>query len=213
MNKQTEIIEYLWQIGWFKEFRSNKDVEKKILNEWGIVCSNIVPILKLKQFKKKIKKFDKGWREIRPSNIIGIKKDSESKEIEELLGDAFKKELEEFKIVSNKCPNCVAFLMRKIFEKLLFIVLSKSDKHEEIKKYKLERGILPPLSELISLSRKAEINNIHIISPKTLDKMEVSKFLGDISAHDYLTSVSFEDINQEITYWRIAIRELANNLN
>ena len=81
------------------------------------------------------------------------------------------------------------------------------------KKYKLERGILPPLSELISLSRKAEINNIHIISPKTLDKMEVSKFLGDISAHDYLTSVSFEDINQEITYWRIAIRELANNLN
>ena len=48
-------------------------------------------------------------------------------EIKKVLGEAYKKEMEELEHASVKCPNCTAFLLRKILEKLLFITISKSD--------------------------------------------------------------------------------------
>ncbi len=132
-------------------------------------------------------------------------------EIIKLLGKEFLVEMRELKIASQNCSNCTAFLMRKILEKLLFIILSKSDKYKKIKKYKEEHK-LPQLTDLINLAQSAEINKRHIIQPNTLRKIEPSKFFGDNAAHNYLTSVSFEDLKSEAPYWRMAIKELAKNI-
>ncbi len=212
MENQNEVVDYLWQIGWFKKVRKPKGIQEKI-QTFGIYSENITPTLKLKKFKKKIKRFKDGWKEIRAANIKGIKKTSEFEEISSCLGDSFKKEMQELKIVMNNCSNCTAFLMRKILEKLLFIVISKSDRKEDIKKLKEKEERLPNLTKLLNLSKNAEINNMHIISPKNINNLEGSKFLGDVASHDYLTDVSFEDIKQEISVWRISIKELSKNLS
>lgn len=211
MKNQNEAVDYFWQTGWFEKFRKPKEIRDKIEKDWGIYVENIIPTLKLAKFKKKIKKFPKGWKQIRTPKEKGIKKESNFKEIKECLGDSFKKEMNEFEVVSNMCPNCTAFLMRKILDKLLFIVLSKSDKHEKIKEFK-ENYQLPQLSELINMVSSAEIDHKHVISPKTLQRIKGAKFLGDNAAHNYLASVSFEDITFEISYWRTAIKELSSFL-
>ena len=154
----------------------------------------------------------KGWKQIRGPTEYGLKKETNLEEISECLGDAFKKEVEELKLVSSKCPNSTAFLMRKILEKLLFISISKSNNKEKITRLREEQFRLPNLSELLNLAKSAEINNKHIIAPKNIDKIDGSKFLGATSAHDYLTSVSFEDIQNEISIWRISIKQLCSSI-
>jgi len=213
MEKVSDVIDYLWKIGWFKEFRSPKEIKDKIYEESEIYVENITPILKLKRFNKKIKRFSKGWRQIRPPKEKGIKKKSNLKEIKDLLGSTFEKEMNELEIVSVYCPNCMAFLMRKILEKLLFITISKSNNKNKIKKIKQTQKRLPNLTELLRISSSSEIDDKHILAPKNIDKLEGSKFLGDTAAHDYLTNVSFEDINNEISVWRVSIKQLSESLN
>jgi hypothetical protein len=212
MVNQSEAVEYLWKIGWFKDFKSPKEIKDKIENEFEIYSSNIIPILKLRKLKKKIKKFPKGWKQITSSKEKGIKKESSLEEIKSCLGKDFKKEMNELDYVSSTCPNCTAFLMRKILEKLLFIIISKSNKKNNIDKIKASEDRLSNLTELLNIAKLSEINNKHIIPPKNIEKLSGSKFLGDVSAHDYLTSISFEDIQNEISIWRISIKELSSNL-
>ena len=116
MDKKTDILYYLWQIGWFKEYRSPKEISEKINEDFGIYCPNITPILKLKKFKKILKRFKQGWKEIKSANPKGIKKDQSFNEIKEAIGDAFQKEMEELEVVFNTCSNSTAFLLRKIRE-------------------------------------------------------------------------------------------------
>ena len=115
MNNQSDAVDYLWHIWHFKDFRSSKEISDRILADFGLYCSNIATVLAQKRFKKKIRRLDKGWREIRPAVQVAItKKEMEFEEIKEVLGDVFKKEMEELEHASLKCPNCVAFLLRKI---------------------------------------------------------------------------------------------------
>lgn len=213
MENQSEAVDYLWQIEWFSDYRKPKEIEDKIYEDFGIYVVNITPTLKLKRFNRRIKNFPKkGWKQIRAPKEKGVKKESNFKEIKEGLGSAFEKEMDELEIVSSSCSNSTAFLMRKILEKLLFIIISKSNKKLEIDSIKNTEDRLPNLTELLNISKTAEINNQHILSPTNIRKLGGSKFLGDISAHDYLTSVSFEDIQNEISIWRISIKELYSNL-
>ena len=213
MKNQNEAVEYLWKIEWFKEFRKPKEIEDKIEKDFGIYVENVIPTLKLKKFNKKIKYFPKkGWKQIRAPIEKGIKKESNLEEIRGCLGDAFKQEMGELVLVSNSCPNSTAFLMRKILEKLLYIIISKSDNKQKIIELRKNQDRLPNLSELINLAKSAEIDDKYIIAPKNINKIEGSKFLGDTSAHDYLTNVSFEDIKNELTFWRITIKQLCSNL-
>ena len=107
-------------------------------------------------------------------------------------------------------------------KKLLFIVLSKSSNQAKIKNYKIENRKLPNMSELINLARDAEISNIHIISPKTLSKIEASKFqyvsggawhdVGLATVNNIWYHVSIEWENQATDIWDININGLINVL-
>ncbi|GEM_PF-3292039 len=213
VKNQNEAINYLWQTGWFNRFRKPKEIKDKIEGDFGLYVANIIPTLKLKKFQKKIKNFkNKGWKQIRAAKEMGVKKESNLEEIKASLGNAFIREMEELELISATCPSSTAFMMRKILEKLLFITISKSNKKQDITDIRTNKNRLPKLSELINIARVAEINNKHIIAPKNIEKIEGSKFLGDTSAHDYLTSVSFEDITNEISFWRISVKQLCSSM-
>jgi len=206
--KKGEIIDSFWESGYFEQYRKLKDIVLKTWKDYKIDAGNITMTLKSKSY---LKKFPQGWKQIRPSKKKIIIQTDELEEISFILGSSFEKELFELKIAFIHQPDCTAFLLRKILEKLLFIILSKSNKKQRIAESK-KKDKLPNLTELLNLAKSAEIENVHILSPKNIVKLHGSKFLGDVSAHDYLTNVSFEDIKQEISIWRISIKELAKNL-
>lgn len=142
-----------------------------------------------------------------------LAKTNEIDEIEKVLGNRFEKEILELKISLKYQPDCTAFLMRKILEKLLFIIISKSDCKNKIIDYKKNNhGKLPPLKDLLNWAQIAEINNIHIATPRNVRNIQGSKFLGDTAAHNYLVNVDFEDIKPEMPNWRILIKELSKSL-
>lgn len=207
--KKSEIIDSLWQEGYFETYRRPVDVSRKIWADHKIYAGKISVTL---MGKKYLGNNPQGWRQLYPPKKETITKTEEINEISKLLGQKFKKEIEELKIALKYQPNCTAFLMRKILEKLLFIIICKSNKKPEIDSIRSRQDRLPNLTELLNISKTAEINNQHILTPKNIKKLGGSKFLGDTSAHDYLTSVSFEDIQNEISIWRISIKELYSNL-
>lgn len=208
---QGDIVEQLWLEGYFIQNRQPTDISKEV-EKRGICPSNITMVLKSKRFKKKIKRFGKnGWKEIRSSNPKGIKKTRDFEELKEILGERFQQEFKELEINMLSCPNSTAFIMRKILEKLMFLSIVKSDFSKKIEEIKNKENRLPNFSELMKFAHQAKINNIHIISPSNYKKIEASKFLGDNSAHNYLSSISFEDIKNEITYWRMAIKDLGQS--
>jgi len=48
--------------------------------------------------------------------------------------------------------------------------------------------------------------------PKTAKELLGIKFLGDAAAHDYLADIEVKDINHQLSYWTIAIKELCARL-
>jgi hypothetical protein len=75
------------------------------------------------------------------------------------------------------------------------------------------KGTILGLNALITLCSTEQINNIPIFLPKTAKELLGMKFLGDSAAHDYLADIEVKDINHQLSYWTIAIKELINNLN
>ena len=208
--KKSEIIDLLWERGDFEDYRQVKDISKEMWKDFKVEAGNLTMTLKSKPY---LKKLVKGWRQIKPPARKSLAKTDEMEEIEQVLGSGFKIEVEELKIAFLHQPNSAAFLMRKIFEKLLFIIISKSNEKSKITDYKRQNnGELPQLSNLLNWAQTAEVNNIHIATPRNLRNIAGSKFFGDNAAHNYLISVSFEDLKPEIPQWRILIKELAKNL-
>jgi len=209
MTGATEKIDLFWEEGYFKIKRKTRDVSKK-LNKLGINPTNPADILKKRPYLRYKKGF---WVQKLPPKKEIITKTGDINEIEKILGQKFGREINELKIALKHQPNCTAFLMRKILEKLLFIIISKSDYKKNIDAYKKKnKGELPSLTNLLNWAQNAEIKNIHIATPNNVKKIQGSKFLGDTAAHNYLTTVGFEDIKPEMPGWRILIKELAGNL-
>jgi len=208
--KKSEIIDYFWSQGYFEEYRKPSELSKKMWNEYKIDAGNIIMTLKSKKY---LKNFPRGWKQIKPFQTKTISKTEDMVEIERLLGNKFEKEISELKIALIHQPNCGAFLMRKIMEKLLFIIITKSNYKIYIDNFKRDNeGELPSMKNLLNWAQTAEINNIHIATPRNLKNFQGSKFLGDTAAHNYLISVGAEDLKLEFSNWRILVKELASQL-
>jgi hypothetical protein len=73
-------------------------------------------------------------------------------------------------------------------------------------------GNLIGLQDMINLCSREKIKNIPILLPKTTKELGGIKFLGDSAAHDYLVNIEVSDINPQIPFWTIAIKELCEKL-
>jgi hypothetical protein len=132
-------------------------------------------------------------------------------ELTGLLAKNFKEELSDLRHNFGVSGTCTAFLIRKILEKLIFLVFSK---HGDGSKLLDSTGKLVGLQTMLTLATtlKAKGTGKPYLMQKTADLVAPIKFLGDTAAHNPLANVHMKVIEREMTYVITAYSELASFL-
>ena len=221
MTSVIELIKMLYSESFFSEWKSMKEVKLELENK-GFNFSDALIGMSLKNsVKKNILSKRKNSRKIEysqrapPEIKIKEKKVTEINEIlseitKKKLGERFQQDIKELNISFNyDCGNSAAFLLRKILEKTIFHVFSTNNKISLLKdKQKNFFG----LEKMIEVCSREKIKGINILLPKTAKQLLGIKFLGDSAAHDYLANVELIDINPQLSYWVMAIKQLISHL-
>jgi len=210
-------IERLWQEGYFKEGRLLKDVSARITEKWGHNFS-AVDISKALSGSQRLRRYGKrgNFRYIHKTSPISkkiatIEEELFSAELIAKLGKDFNKEVEDLHLNFGNSGTCTAFLLRKILEKLLYLVFAKNGIGSKIED-KTKPGHLVGLEKMVNIAAQEKIQNIPLLTPSTAHKINGIKFLGDISAHNPLVNVDMETIAPQMPYIITAYKELATRL-
>jgi hypothetical protein len=127
------------------------------------------------------------------------------------LGEPFDVEFRDLRLNFGKSGNCTAFLLRKILEKLIYIVFAKNDRETKLES-KTTAGRLVGLETMIEIAAREKIGGISFLSHKTAQEIRGVKFLGDASAHNPLTDVDTTTILPQLPFIITAYKELARLL-
>lgn len=143
--------------------------------------------------------------------ILAIEEELFSDGLIKKLKKYFNAELEDLRHNFSQSGNCTAFLLRKILEKLIYIIFSKH--HIETKlEDKTKPGGLVGLETMINLASSEKIRGIPFLTPKTAKEIKGIKFLGDTAVHNPLTNVDMTTIIPQMPYIITAYEELAKKL-
>lgn len=123
----------------------------------------------------------------------------------------FNVELKDLRHNFGQSGNCTAFLLRKILEKLIYIVFARNGIESKIEDKNSSRGLVG-LEKMLDIAAKEKINGMPILIPKTAQKVQGIKFLGDASAHNPLVSVDMETIVPQMPFIITVYKELAERL-
>ncbi len=218
MTSVSELIKMLYHERFFETERSLKDVREKLQSK-GFNFSNPLISLSLKNSGFLYKKGRKGIyqfiQKLPPQTKIKEKEVSELNKIfselmEKKLGKRFEQDVRELNIAfSYDCGNSAAFLLRKMLEKAIFFVFANNKKIDLLKD---KNNHLVGLETMINFAKIEKIKGTPILLPKTADKLLGMKFLGDSAAHDYLSNVEVADINHQLPFWTMAIKELSERI-
>jgi hypothetical protein len=127
------------------------------------------------------------------------------------LSKDFSDELDELRDNFGKNGLSTAFLLRKILEKLIIIVLGKNGKQHLLKsKHNVDRWL--GLSEMIDVAVQEKINGVSFLLPKTGQEIKGIKFLGDTAAHNPVATVDIKTIVPQMPYIITAYEELAKRI-
>jgi hypothetical protein len=125
------------------------------------------------------------------------------------LGREFEPDLGELRVVWGRCGSCMAFLCRKVIEKAIYIAFARQgmidklrDPQDSSRWIGLERMI-----DLASAERTS--SGTPFLMPKTAERLENAKFLGDVAAHDFLVNVDPKQVGLEVNVISIALDELS----
>jgi hypothetical protein len=124
----------------------------------------------------------------------------------------FSQELNELQSNYLKCGNCTAFLLRKILEKLIIIVMSRHGK-EKLLEDKVRPGGWVGLKDMIEIAARERLNGVPFLVPKTANEIKGIKFLGDTAAHNPLVGVDNRTILPQMPFIITAYEELAKRLS
>lgn len=127
------------------------------------------------------------------------------------LSAAFKIEIDELHDNFGKNGNSTAFLLRKILEKLLIIVMAKHGRQALLEK-KGQSGRWVGLEEMIDIAMGEKIGGVPILMSRTGKEVKGIKFLGDTAAHNPLADVDMKTIIPQMPYIITAYEELAKRL-
>jgi hypothetical protein len=117
-------------------------------------------------------------------------------------------ELAELQGVFGNHGNCTAFLLRKIFEKMLIITFAKNSK-EHLLEDPARPGGWKGLQEMIETAAREKHGGIPFLTGKTAKETKGVKFLGDTAAHNPKVGVAMETIVPQMPYIITAYEELA----
>ena len=130
-------------------------------------------------------------------------------DLEKKLGSEFHNELNDLKLVFGRSGTCTAFLLRKILEKCIFHTFVKINRVKMIEdKQSINKFV--SLKSMIDIASREKFKRKPLLNSKTAKKLEGIKFLGDNSAHNFLVNVEMEDINPQMPYILIALKELTS---
>ena len=145
------------------------------------------------------------------TKVLKIEEELFSSHLERKMKRSFRNELDELRFNFGTNPNCTAFLLRKILEKLIIIVISKHSKKALVEDPS-RPGRWIGLAEMIDVAAREKLLGIPFLVPRTAGELKGIKFLGDTSAHNPLASVSNETIIPQMPFIITAYEELAKRL-
>ncbi len=146
------------------------------------------------------------------SVVISKKNDPLDEPIKNIFGKKFNKEFEDLAFVyRGNSGTCSAFMLRKILEKAIFLALIKNGVRES--DLKDGSGKYLGLDALLQQAGTVRVRGLPILIPKTLSKIQGIKFLGDVSAHNYLVNVEMDDLKPQMPFIVIGLREIARSIS
>ncbi len=207
----------LWFKGFFREEHGLSAVAGQIKKEWG---HNFPPSELSKALAKAPFLTRKGKRlsfkyiqKISATNkkVESVREDLFSEELLQKLKKDFKEEIKDLNLNFGNSGTCTAFLLRKILEKLVYIVFARNNIEVKIED-KNSPGGLVGLEKMLNIASTEKIQGVPILTPKTAQKIQGIKFLGDASAHNPLVGVDMETIVPQMPFIITAYKELAERL-
>jgi len=222
MTTDIELIKMLYNEGYFSNWKTQKEVrgylEKKRFNfSKQLILLSLKNAVKKGFLTKRIENKHILFSQREPPEIKIKKKEIEklnevlSKITTKKLGERFQQDIRELNIAfTYDCGNSAAFLLRKILEKSIFFVFAANNKTDLIK-YKKSNQLIG-LESMINLSSKEKIKGLPILLPKTAKELLGIKFSGDSAAHDYLADIEVSEINLQLPFWTMAIKQLTDKI-
>ncbi|MCR4324491.1 MAG: hypothetical protein NUV69_02295 [Candidatus Curtissbacteria bacterium] len=216
-NSATGAIKLLWIKGFFNEERALSVVADQIKKEWN---HNFSPSDLSKALTKSPFLIRKGKRlafkyiqkiSATSEKIESVKQNLFSEEVLQKLKKDFRVELKDLNLNFGNSGTCTAFLLRKILEKLVYIVFARNNIGAKIED-KNSPGGLVGLEKMLNVAAVEKIRGVPILTPKTAQKIQGIKFLGDASAHNPLVGVDMETITPQMPFIITAYKELTERL-
>ena len=68
------------------------------------------------------------------------------------------------------------------------------------------------MERLLDIASNWKPDGVSLLTPKTLKYVKGAKFLGDVAAHNYLANADTEEINLQIPYVKMVLKELSRYL-
>jgi hypothetical protein len=134
-----------------------------------------------------------------------------SEYLEKKMRKNFGPELDELRSNFARNPNSTAFLLRKILEKLIIIVVSKHASRVLLED-KARPGRWVGLAEMIDTAAREKLHGVPFLIPRTATEIKGIKFLGDTAAHNPLVGVDNRTILPQMPFIITAYEELAKRL-
>lgn len=209
----TGAVKSLWVTGFFQDDRTLNDVATRIKTEWGHNFSSSDLSKALKRVSFLIRKGRKhGFKYIQKTSFaskktVSIADQLFSDEIVKKLNQNFADELSDLRLNFGSSGTCTAFLLRKVLEKLIYIVFAKNGIESKLDD-KTRAGFLVGLEKMIDLASVEKIGGLPLLTSTTAKKIRGVKFLGDSSAHNPLVNVDMETILPQMPYIITAYKEL-----
>ena len=223
------LIARLTERGFFDAPVSNAEIVRGVREKFGKVWKSSYPPIYTKKFLEAdilqtIKtKEAYYWVVATMARDEALRRINKGKKIVELEGKlfsddliahltpSFKRELDELHDNFGTNGNCTAFLLRKILEKLVIIVLGKHGK-QNLLEVKGHPGRWVGLEEMIEIAMREKVGGVPFLMSRTGKEIKGIKFLGDTAAHNPLTNVEMNTIIPQMPFIITAYEELAKRL-
>jgi len=210
-------IELLWKEGFLREGRNLSQVAKRINERWdhNFAPSDISLALTNAGFLRRIGKrgsfhYIQKISSLNKTTVMIENKLFSDESVKKIQKDC-KNELQDLRLNFGNSGTCSAFLLRKVLEKLIYIVFARNGKEEEIEDKKSPGGLVG-LAKMLDIATNRKINGVPILTAKTAQKIQGIKFLGDTAAHNSLINVDMETIVPQMPFIITAYQELAERL-
>lgn len=210
-------VELLWRENFFRKGRTLQEVNKRINAKWGHNFSpaDISKALSKPKFLRRTGRRGsyQYLQKINPMSkkVTDAGNDLFSETLTKKLNGKFETELNDLRLNFGYSGTCTAFLLRKILEKLLYIVFTQNNIAQKIKDRNNPGGLVG-LEKMVAIAAKEKFEGAPIITSQTARRIRGIKFLGDVSAHNPLINVDMETITPQMPFIITAYKELAERL-